>query len=284
MKTCRMLTNAAACLVFAMAGTAMAAAPVPGSTVVTFSVNPAPLSGDSAPDVTIITTTTSSAGQPYIDDGKVTIEIATDGSGHPVPAASVVLWVPLNDPGDSPTGGVLGLDVDLDALGCVPGTFVGFHAHYVTGGGSTKVAAHFSDAVDLEIAEEGTWVGETAWADGLPYNATAGGNWATYTPYEGEAKTVALYAGQTMLAGTVHFSDPANGSVTITITLDAGWRFYDDPENVKIQDYAAAPSGNPSPGQFETKGYATGSPFSIDVPENAFYGVHVDVEWLDTSD
>jgi len=107
------------------------------------------------------------------------------------------------------------------------------------------------------------------------------GNWATYTPYDADS-TVILYAGQTMEAGTVHFSEPdGDGVVTITVTLNSGWRFEDVAENVKIQDYADAPSGNPSPGQFDHKGDATGSSFSIVVPGNDFYGVHVDVEWED---
>lgn len=120
------------------------------------------------------------------------------------------------------------------------------------------------------------WIGETAWANGNRY--VDPGNWATYTPYVAD-NTVILYAGQTMEAGTVHFSAQVAGLVTITIILNEGWRFYDDPENVKIQDYTSAPSGNPSPGLFDWKGYATESPFSIDVPENNFYGVHMDVEW-----
>lgn len=126
------------------------------------------------------------------------------------------------------------------------------------------------------------WHGETAWADGDRY--VAKGNWATYTPYEPDTE-VMLYAGQTMEAGTVYFSDPDDGWVIITITLNEGWRFApaeegeEDPENVKIQDYADEPEGNPSPGLFDWKGYAEGPDFSMTVPENNFYGVHVDVEW-----
>jgi hypothetical protein len=122
------------------------------------------------------------------------------------------------------------------------------------------------------------WVGETAWAAGTRY--VAQGNWATYTAYVA-GSTVTLYAGQDMDAGTVDFSSPADGLVTITITLNAGWRFLDAPENVKIQDYATAPSGNPAPGLFAWKDYATGSAFAIEVPVNNFYGVHVDVERQD---
>ena len=121
------------------------------------------------------------------------------------------------------------------------------------------------------------WKDETAWAYGPRY--TSRGNWATYTPYVPNS-TVTLYAGQNMNAGTVHFSAVSDGEVTITITLASGWRFAPVPENVKIQDYATAPSGNPSPGRFKWKGTAdSGSnTFSIKVRENAYYGVHVDVE------
>ena len=148
---------------------------------------------------------------------------------------------------------------------------------------SPKGGAVWSRATQVWVVvdytpEECEWIEETAWANGTRY--VEQGNWATYTPYVADS-TVILYAGQTMDAGMVDFSAPIAGSVTITIILNEGWRFYDDieQENVKIQDYASAPSGNPSPGLFDWKGYATESSFSIDVRENNFYGVHVDVEW-----
>jgi len=122
------------------------------------------------------------------------------------------------------------------------------------------------------------WENETAWAYGPRY--TTRGNWATYTPYF-SGNQVILYAGQTMKAGTVQFSEVSpDEKVTVTITLNPGWRFAPVPENVKIQDYADAPSGNPSPGLFDWKGTAdSGSnTFSIVVKANNYYGVHVDVE------
>jgi len=122
------------------------------------------------------------------------------------------------------------------------------------------------------------WKDETAWADGSRY--VSRGNWATYTKYD-SGSTVILYAGQTMDAGTVQFSEvSADGEVTVTITLNPGWRFAPVPENVKIQDYETAPSEKPIPGQFKWKGTAdSGSnTFSIVVPANNYYGVHVDVE------
>ena len=129
---------------------------------------------------------------------------------------------------------------------------------------------------------------ETAWADGARY--TRRGNWATYTAYE-VGKTVPLYAGQTLEAGSVTFSAPdGNNVVTIDVALNAGWRFalvpdgvdeddntvYDN--NLKVQDYEIAPSGNPAPGLFRWKTFAEGQVGSIEVPLNNFYGVHVDVE------
>lgn len=121
------------------------------------------------------------------------------------------------------------------------------------------------------------WIGETAWSAGSRY--TQRGNWATYTPYTGVAKSVTLFAGQHKNAGSVHFSAPAAGKVTITITLNPGWRFEAVPQNVKVQGYANAPSGNPAPGLFAHKATAAGSPFHIVVPQAGFYGVHANVEW-----
>ena len=115
---------------------------------------------------------------------------------------------------------------------------------------------------------------ETGWAAGTRY--TSKGNWATYTPYVA-GSTVTLFAGQTMEAGKVSFSSVVDGKVTISITLNCGWHFDDVSDNVKIQDYKSAPSGNPSPGKFAWKGCATKSCFSIKVPANNFYGVHVDL-------
>mgnify|MGYP005841419887 CR=1 FL=1 len=84
-----------------------------------------------------------------------------------------------------------------------------------------------------------------------------------------------------MPAGTVSFSAVVDGNVTITIALNSGWRFKGNTENVKVQDYAVPPSESSSPGQFSRKGTASGSSFSITVPANNYYGVHVDVEWQD---
>lgn len=116
------------------------------------------------------------------------------------------------------------------------------------------------------------YVNETAWSVGPKYKET--GNWATYTPYNGVYNKVDLLAGQTLSAGTVEFSAPVSGEVTITITLASGWSLQNGNESVKIQGYTSAPTESPSPGQFDTY---KGTSLVIQVPQYAFYGVHVDV-------
>jgi hypothetical protein len=117
---------------------------------------------------------------------------------------------------------------------------------------------------------------DTAWSAGPRY--TNRGNWATYTPYTGVANTVTLFAGQTMNAGTVSFSAPdMDGNVTITIAFNAGWGLHAGVlDAVKIQGYDSAPSGNPAPGLFTTY---KGNELTVTVPQYAFYGVHVDVQY-----
>ncbi len=129
---------------------------------------------------------------------------------------------------------------------------------------------------------------ETAWGAGSRY--VSRGNWATYTSYSSAEKTVTLSAGQTMDAGDVAFFAPSGNLVTITVTLADGWRFalvpvgenedmspiYDN--NLKVQDYASKPSGNPVPGLFQWKKVCDGSVCEIEVPRNKFYGVHADLE------
>jgi hypothetical protein len=91
-----------------------------------------------------------------------------------------------------------------------------------------------------------------------------------------------LYAGQTQDIGTVTF-EPENGQTKITISLNEFGEFQNVAENVKIQDYSNAPSGNPSIGQFDYKFQADGKTFSTTVPSNNFYGVHVDAKGCEKS-
>lgn len=132
--------------------------------------------------------------------------------------------------------------------------------------------------------------GETAWAANghkpgeLRY--TSRGNWATYVKYQGFAatgKTTTLFAGQTINVGSVNFSAATGGQVVITVSLTGAWEFEDVSENLKVQDYATAPSGNPAPGLFAHKKTCDveSNACEIVVPQNNFYGVHVNVgQWI----
>lgn len=119
---------------------------------------------------------------------------------------------------------------------------------------------------------------ETAWAATSAGNnryATKG-NWATSVSYGGIEKTVNLYAGQTMLAGTVNLK-PELGQVRVTITLAVDWSFALVNESVKIQGYALKPGGNPAPGLFANKFNAAGTSWTGTVPVSAWYGIHNDL-------
>src|ERR1043165_2510857 len=75
---------------------------------------------DPGPDVCVVTNTTSSLGQPYIDQGRVQLEIATDGLGNPVPNSyPTITWVRVDNfggGGQNPTGGLCTFPVNLDDL------------------------------------------------------------------------------------------------------------------------------------------------------------------------
>lgn len=125
---------------------------------------------------------------------------------------------------------------------------------------------------------------ETGWVKGKRY--VQQGNWAMYTRYAGYPITKPIIGGKTMVAGSAYLAPSATpGMVDITLTLAPGWIFYydgNDPmedENVKVQDYATPPSGNPAPGQFDYKESAPvgGTYYVITVPLNNFYGIHLDL-------
>lgn len=129
------------------------------------------------------------------------------------------------------------------------------------------------------------YTSDTAWGAGSRYLTR--GNWGTYTAYEPN-QTVNFYAGQTKLAGTVNFSAIVDGKVTITITLNEGWRFRMKPvndvegqyaNNVHVNGYDLEPKGiTPIPGSFPWVKVAEGSSTTIEVSAYNFYGVHADVE------
>lgn len=128
------------------------------------------------------------------------------------------------------------------------------------------------------------WEEETAWAEGSRY--VKKGNWAMYVQYFGVEKTVNIIADYSnyVYIGTATFSAPVDGMVTITINLTGAIFYYDlkDPlydDNLKIQDYAKAPTKTPSPGLFDWKWQIpVGSTSAVvQVPVNNYYGVHLDV-------
>jgi hypothetical protein len=128
------------------------------------------------------------------------------------------------------------------------------------------------------VEETCEWEGETAWGNGTRY--VPRGNWAMYTPYQSD-EPVDLIAGQHHVAGTIEFSEEVDGEVTITITLNEGFRLKEVEgevvaEAVKVQGYAGTPAArNPAPGQFKTY---KGIELEFTVPAFNFYGIHLDVE------
>ncbi len=124
---------------------------------------------------------------------------------------------------------------------------------------------------DPDPDPEITYSKETAWGFGPKY----GGNWAMYTPYNGEAQTVNIIAGQHYLVGYAHFTAAVNGKTTLTIELIEGSKLADVKESVKIQGYnGKAPSGNPAPGQFKTY---KGTSLVLELDAFNYYGIHLDV-------
>jgi hypothetical protein len=109
------------------------------------------------------------------------------------------------------------------------------------------------------------------------------GNWATYVDYRtGGSKTVTVFAGQTLNAGTITLNE-SNGNVEVKIQLNNGFVFYypasNIDDNVKIQGYNIAPVGNPAPGLFANKSSVElgQTSYTVTVPKASFYGIHLDV-------
>jgi hypothetical protein len=128
----------------------------------------------------------------------------------------------------------------------------------------------------VEFNDETAWASRAAGAD--KYN-TRGGNWATWVKYTGSDMTVNLYAGQTLLAGTVRLTPASLTTTTITVDLADGFVFDDVVSNLKVQGYSSKPSGNPSPGGFANKHTCdiSSDVCSITVPRSTYYGIHADL-------
>ena len=164
-------------------------------------------------------------------------------------------------------------------------------ADFTTSYSATYIAVVADETAEITITN--TYIppkGQTAWAAHEPgvyrYNPD-GGNWFTYVKYSELAvidgvKTAYIYAGQTNYAGYVTFTDERECTtlgywvVDITINLD-GWAF-DQGTNVYVQDYENAPIGqSTASGQFDYNAAASSSPYTITVPLNNYYGIHVNV-------
>jgi hypothetical protein len=156
---------------------------------------------------------------------------------------------------------------DLGSLiGAVTGTWTG-----VARGSVQLVISHGCPPANGN--SETAWAANGEEAGSLAFNEDGRGSWATYVAYSSAEKTVTFFAGQTINVGTVTFSAPEDGMVTITINLAGGWSFKAD-EDVAVQDYESAPSGNPQIGNFDHKNPGVGTTHTVTVPVNNFYAVH----------
>jgi hypothetical protein len=149
--------------------------------------------------VTINTATSSPVGQPYIDQGKIHLQILVDSSGNPVPCGTAgATWERIDGAGGGLviSGGHTAHVTDLDDLHSVNsnvnnakcGDKICIRAQYVTGGGQTKVATHFSDPTPFEIIcasactlTQGFW--KTHYPDEWPAVVISGGLTLGTVPY-----------------------------------------------------------------------------------------------------
>jgi len=148
----------------------------------------------------------------------------------------------------------------------------------------------FSIRITIKCQPECEWQGETAMAEGNTYPNHA---WFMYTPYADAPFAVDLIAAQHYTVGTVEFSAPVDGWVTITIILDEDVRFDPGELEVSIKGYTDEPDAiSEGSWPFCTWPYKGDvdpdeSSFSMDVPAYGsdnepylFYAVHVNVEYL----
>ncbi len=141
---------------------------------------------------------------------------------------------------------------------------------------------------------------ETAWAVGTGYNSRRG-NWAMFVDYQacddldgvrdGNCTTRLRADGGDGIGidvGTAMFRPAGPGEVELRISLEGGAIFYYDladeelDNNLKVQDYASPPKGNPKIGRFDYKiSEPIGSTAArLILPANNYYGVHLDVAVL----
>jgi hypothetical protein len=122
------------------------------------------------------------------------------------------------------------------------------------------------------------WQSETATGAGTRYPGTS--NWFMYTAFT--TNKVDLIAGQHYDAGDIYMT--RNGTNTyIKVTLHNGFRWANISQNLKIQDFAKAPTKYIQPGNFKYKFTVTPqstATYTAKVPGTTakFYGIHADVE------
>jgi hypothetical protein len=191
-----------------------------GATTVSFSgFNAATLA------VNINTTTTSAVGQPYIDGGKIQLEILVNASGNPVPCgtagASYVRLDHAGGGGANPSGGATSQNFDLDNLdafsggtihnvGC--GAQICIRAHYITGGGQTHVDTHFSSDTPYTIVCPSCTSGQGFWKNHYP------DSWPVTSLTLG---TVSYSASQLEDIFNTPVGGPANGLISLAHQLIA---------------------------------------------------------------
>lgn len=248
------------------------------------------LTAAQAVDGTNVVTVTSLAGRSYSND-PVDVLWSDD------PTTETNKTVTLTDVSDIPGAGTTGMEFTAPMGGLLHYSNTFDWAGYGTCGdfaydNTATLWGDESSVIDAKTESVSahvqcrTFQGETAWAanmgpNTLPYNTKKGGNWATYVQYPNTAPVVKVYnvyAGQTKPAGTATVTPVGGGMVTVTLDLSGSWQFAGATSNMKIEKYALAPSGNPSPGLFTYKTNCASDPCtSGPIPVAKFYGIHADV-------
>ena len=174
-----------------------------------------------------------------------------------------------------------------DATDSDANTTTGMTGCYTLAPGETNLT------VDAGLFQPPRFAGETATGAGFAWSKTTGApsTWFMYTPWvqttvSGVTKPgispsgVNLIAGQHFVAGRI--TGVRNGTTSITITLNAGFRFAGATGNVKINPMDCTKSQPyKSPGQFTVHRTAAVADNSITVSglaNKACYGIHADVE------
>jgi hypothetical protein len=152
------------------------------STTLTATPNPATLDFGPGTDINLSSLTLASpdCDSTIVDGGKVKFDLLIDSVLlTPVPAGTPTgVWTDVSG-FQTPSGGAVSLDLDLDSLGFTPGTVGAFRAHYVTPEGSPpKPGTHFSPAIDVvaegELCEGFNIAADLAAGNGSPAPGSTG--------------------------------------------------------------------------------------------------------------